>query len=86
MREAAEWLDRRALADYITARVDELPRLQKRLLLPTPSYHLGPKSPRWRRSEVDALFAGRTPEVAKRTADETFDRIAEKILRKRRHS
>lgn len=86
MAEAAEWLDRRALADYITARVDELPRLQKRMLLPTPSYHLGPKSPRWRKSEVDALFAGRAPEQVKRTADETFDRIAEKILRKHRHS
>lgn len=85
MEERAEWLDRRALADYITARVDELPRLQKRHLLPTPSYHLGPKSPRWRKSEVDALFAGGA-EPAKPTADATFDKIAEKILRKRRHS
>lgn len=85
MEERAEWLDRRALADYITARVDELPRLQKRLLLPTPSYHLGPKSPRWRRSEVDAMFAGRmpTPEAAKPRARDLTAEIVQDILKGR---
>jgi hypothetical protein len=52
------WLDRDALADYISVRVDELPRLAKAGLLPEPSRHLGPKKPRWDRLAVDARFSG----------------------------
>lgn len=52
------WLDRDACAAYISVRVDELPRLQKRGLLPAPSYHLGPRCPRWDREALDARFAG----------------------------
>lgn len=52
------WLDREACAAYISARVDELPRMMKRGKLPAPSYHLGPKSPRWDRQALDAMFSG----------------------------
>lgn len=59
MSEASpRWLDRAALARHIGVRVDYLPRLSKGGKLPTPSYHLGPKSPRWDREAVDAMFAG----------------------------
>lgn len=52
------WLDRDALADYIGERVDRLPRLQKAGKLPRPTYHLGPRSPRWDRETVDSMLAG----------------------------
>ena len=53
------WLDREALARHISVRVDEVAKLLRAGKLPAPSYHLGPKSPRWDRQAVDALFAGR---------------------------
>lgn len=56
MAEPARWLDREACARYICVRVDELPRLQKRGLLPAPSLHLGPRCPRWDRQALDARF------------------------------
>lgn len=52
----ARWLDREALAHHIAVRVDELPRLLRRGALPSPSLHLGPRSPRWWSAEVDAMF------------------------------
>ena len=58
MTDAPRWLDREACAEYISVRVDELPRLVKRGLLPAPSYHLGPRCPRWDRLALDARFAG----------------------------
>ena len=52
------WLDREALARHISVRVDEIAKLLRAGKLPAPSYHLGPKSPRWDRQAVDALFTG----------------------------
>ena len=54
----ARWLDRDALAAYISARVDAIPRILKAGRLPAPSYHLGPRQPRWDRDQVDAAMAG----------------------------
>lgn len=56
MPDAPRWLDRDAAADYISVRVDELPRLLRRGLIPAPSYHLGPRCPRWDRLALDARF------------------------------
>jgi hypothetical protein len=50
------WLDREALAAHISVRVDEVQRLQRGGKLPAPSYHLGPRSPRWWSPEVDSRF------------------------------
>ncbi len=72
--EAPRWLDREALADYTSVRVDYVSRLVKAGKLPPPSYHLGPKSPRWDRLAVDACFEGKAAsdaddqEVLKRNA------------------
>ncbi len=57
------WLDRDACATYISVRVDELPRLMKRGLLPAPSLHLGPRCPRWDREALDARFGGSAASV-----------------------
>jgi hypothetical protein len=58
MPDAPRWLDRDACAAYVSVRVDELPRLVKRGLLPAPIYHLGPRCPRWDRLALDARFTG----------------------------
>jgi hypothetical protein len=55
------WLDRDALAEHICVRVDELPRLLRAGKLPTPSLHLGPRSPRWWSADVDARFGRALP-------------------------
>jgi len=57
----ARWMDRDACADYISVRVDELPRLVRRGLIPAPSYHLGPRCPRWDRLALDARFGAPSP-------------------------
>ena len=52
----ARWLDRDAVADHISVPVHEVARLQRRGKLPPPSLHLGPRSPRWWRPDIDAAF------------------------------
>jgi predicted DNA-binding transcriptional regulator AlpA len=64
----ARWLDRDALAAYISVRADAVARLQKAGRLPAPSYHLGPRQPRWDRSQVDATLSGGVASTDPRTA------------------
>lgn len=66
------WLDRDETARYLSVRVDELPRLTRRGKLPTPSLHLGPRTPRWDRQALDAVFAGG---VASPSVDQAVDNI-----------
>ena len=56
MPDAPRWMDRDALAEYISVRVDELPRLVKRGIIPKPNTTLGPRCPRWDRLAIDARF------------------------------
>jgi hypothetical protein len=58
---APQWLDRDALALHISVRVDELPRLTRAGELPTPSFLLGPRTPRWWSADVDALLSRGAP-------------------------
>jgi len=78
--EAPRWLDREAIATYISVRVDYVARLVKAGKLPEPSYHLGPKSPRWDRLVVDACFEGEM-RSASRSADEAVQALVQKIER-----
>src|SRR5574340_1004798 len=53
------WLDARAAVQYLT--LDDagaLKRLVKQGRIPAPSYHLGPRSPRWDREALDLALAG----------------------------
>jgi hypothetical protein len=50
------WLNREQVAAYVGRRVDELPRLVRAGKLPAASLHFGPRSPRWDRLALDALF------------------------------
>ena len=50
------WLDADAAAAYICVRVDRLGRLVADGKIPAPSYHLGPRQPRWDRQALDAQF------------------------------
>lgn len=68
MSETARWLDRDALARHISVRVDAIARFQKAGRLPAPSYHLGPRQPRWDRDKVDAAFSGGVASTDPRTA------------------
>lgn len=79
MTDAPRWLDREACAAYVSVRVDELPRLVKRGLLPSPSYHLGPRCPRWDRLALDARFTGSAASQPKGAA-----RLAQAILKEAR--
>jgi predicted DNA-binding transcriptional regulator AlpA len=46
------------VAERIGVRVDQIPRLLKAGKLPKPSFHLGPRKPRYDRIAIDALFTG----------------------------
>lgn len=52
----ARWLTPDDCAAYIGVRVHQLPKLVKAGKVPEPSRHLGPRSPRWDRDELDRLF------------------------------
>ena len=58
MDEPARWLDRDRTANHICVRVYQLRRLVKSGKIPTPSYHLGPRLPRWDRLALDAAMGG----------------------------
>jgi hypothetical protein len=75
--EPPRWLDRDALAVHISVRVDEVRKLLRAGKLPTPSYHLGPRSPRWDRLAVDACFAG---EAASADPEVAVQGVVQKIL------
>ena len=74
------WLDRYALATYISVRVDEIPRFVRAGKIPQPSYQLGPKSPRWWSAAIDEAFGMASTPATHRGAAE----LAEIILRKGR--
>ena len=73
MTDLRRWLDREELARKLSVRVDEVSRLQRRGLLPAPSYRFGPRSPRWFEPDVDAAM-GREVASTGRTS------LAEAIL------
>ena len=77
------WLDRKALAErYSLTSKRAVARLERLGKLPKPSYHLGPKSPRWRTQDVEALFLGRA--VADRpTARQVTAEIVQDVLKGR---
>ena len=55
--ELKRWLPPEDVAERIGVRFDEIPRLRRAGKLPEPSFHLGPRKPRYDRIEIDALFA-----------------------------
>lgn len=56
------WLDPETTAAYLGVWVEALPRLVGQGKIPRPSYHLGYRTPRWDREELDrALREQRDP-------------------------
>jgi hypothetical protein len=54
------WMDAAAVAEYLCCTTPAAVRRYARLgRLPKPSYHLGPRSPRWNREQIDSLLVGR---------------------------
>lgn len=76
---SARWLDREALAKYISVRVDHIPRLQRAGKLPKPSLAFGPRNPRWWSPDVDAAL-GRMASLP----DKGASRLAQAILEEAR--
>ena len=68
MGDTSTWLNRDALAAHLCIRVDAIARLLRAGRLPEPSYHLGPRQPRWNRAKVDAAMAGGVASTDPRTA------------------
>jgi hypothetical protein len=74
------WLDRDDLAEHLRVRVDAIHRLQRAGRLPPPSYHLGPRQPRWDMRAVDAAMEGGVASTDPRTA---INALAATIARRR---
>lgn len=54
------WLDRAALAAFVSGLDNEkIRRMTRAGKLPQPSYHIGPRSPRWWAPDVDAMIRSR---------------------------
>lgn len=56
--DESRWLDSQAMAQYARVRADRLRRLMNAGKIPQANYSLGPRSPRWDREQVDAMFSG----------------------------
>jgi hypothetical protein len=53
----ARWLDRAALAAFVSGLDNEkIRRMTRAGKLPPASYHIGPRSPRWWSPDVDAML------------------------------
>lgn len=70
------WLDRAALARHICVNPNAVARLLRDGRLPPPSYHLGPRNPRWDRGQVDAAFNGG---LASANASQAIHALAQEI-------
>jgi predicted DNA-binding transcriptional regulator AlpA len=57
----SRWLTREETAGYVGAKEHQIRRMVREGKLPEPSLHLGPRSPRWDRDAIDALFMGGKP-------------------------
>lgn len=66
----SRWLDPEAAAKYISVRVDALSRLVRQGRIPKPDYSLGPRSPRWSRDSLDAIFDAGTASTDPRIASQ----------------
>lgn len=58
--ELKRWLPPQDVAERIGVRFDEIARLRRAGKLPEPSFHLGPRKPRYDRIAIDALFTKAT--------------------------
>ena len=58
MPDAPRWLDAPAAAAHLSMRVDAFLRAVKAGTFPTPSRHIGPRTPRWDRISLDSAMAG----------------------------
>lgn len=77
MSAEARWLDRHALAAYLSIPVGSIRRHLRSGKLPLPSYHLGTKSPRWDRLALDARLSGG---VASKDAGAAVQGLIQSIL------
>lgn len=76
MPDEPRWLDRAALARHICVNPNAVARLLRDGRLPPPSYHLGPRNPRWDRGQVDAAFNGG---LASANANQAIHALAHEI-------
>lgn len=81
MRVEPRWLDAASTADYINARVADLPRYVKQGRIPEPSYELGPRQPRWDRLALDRRFEG---QAASADPEQVMAAVAQRILQQGR--
>lgn len=71
------WLDAEAAAAYISVRPDTLQRLVRQGRIPRPEYPLGPRTPRWDRAALDAVFEGGTASTDPKVASQA---VVQKII------
>lgn len=80
------WLNPEQAAQYVGRRVDELPRLVKAGKMPKPSYHFGPRSARYDRDALDAMFTGASASVVIRSIDQAEQEAVNAIIRRAREN
>ena len=81
-----EWLDTSGAATYLSMRTDTFRRKVRAGVIPSPSHSIGERSPRWRRSDLDAMM---TPSSASSGIDARVEALVASIEagkgRSRRH-
>lgn len=78
------WLDRDAAAAHLHVRPDDLRRLVKNGKIPSPTYHLGPRQPRWDRLALDSAMTGGVAGPASASTEEAVNALVTEIAREGR--
>ncbi|QHC36032.1 AlpA family transcriptional regulator [Komagataeibacter xylinus] len=73
------WLDRQGLADYLSVKYHSIARLQQEGKIPQPTYHLGPRMPRWDRHQVDETMGIGAAAERRQEMDELIAKICADI-------
>lgn len=78
------WLRPEDAARHIGRNRDELRRLVRAGKIPAPSYHFGPRSPRYDREAIDVMICGGADRIRNVVNDEEVSRaIIERANRKK---
>lgn len=83
---APEWLNTAGACAYLSMRKDTFVRKVRAGVIPAPSYSVGERMPRWKRSELDAMMSPSTKSDINASVEELITSIKAAKQKGRPHS
>lgn len=83
---APEWLSTAGACAYLSMRPDTFARKVRAGVIPSPSYGVGERMPRWKRSELDAMMSQKAASDINASVEELVASIKEAKQKSRARS